>query len=134
MIYYPKNTKIKNLGVALENQYQSNLVINGIKKSSEDLTLSEIYLKLTKDNEFILQDVHGRVLNIDIRSMINLDLTNDYIKFIGLLSSKTDKIGSLLGILESLNEFHQKRIVFEDIVLVPEKWNLTKDMLLSYDI
>lgn len=134
LIYYPKNTKIKNLGVALENQYQSNLVINGIKKSSEDLTLSEIYLKLTKDNEFILQDVHGRVLNIDIRSMINLDLTNDYIKFIGLLSSKTDKIGSLLGILESLNEFHQKRIVFEDIVLVPEKWNLTKDMLLSYDI
>lgn len=133
LVYYPKNTKIKDLGVALENQYQSNLVINGIKRSSEDLALTEVYLKLSKDNEFILQDECGRILNIDLRSMINLDLTNDYIKFIGLLSSKTDRIGSFIGILESLDEFHQKRIVFDDIVIIPEKWNITKSMLLTYD-
>lgn len=134
LIYYPKNSKIKNLGVDEQNFYKSNLVINGIKRTTEDLTLSDVYLKLSKDNEFILHDIHGRILKIDIRSMVNLDLTNDYVKFIGFLNSKTDKIGSFIGILESLDEFHQKRIVFEDIVIIPEKWNIKKKMLTSYDL
>ena len=124
IIYYPKDKKIKNVVTANKNRYKNNIIINTYKNNDMDLSLSDVYVGISSNNEFYLHDNSGNRIIVDMRGMMNLDLSNDYIKFLGLLNSQTDQIGGFLSKLESLSPLHQKRIVFNNIIIIPEKWTL----------
>lgn len=121
--YWPNNNKLWNVISHNQDNINSNLLVTGIKDENNKVTLKDIFVQVnSQSNEFEIIDINNNHISIDSNSMANINLKNDKIKFLELLSSNSTNLSNFINSLQSINSFYMPRIMFKNIVLTPERW------------
>lgn len=116
--YTPSDKKIRN--VFNNWSYPSKVAINGMALPG-DLPLNEMYVLVDKNSQFVLLDQVGKKFKVDQFCMANMQREDNLVRFMLDVSNPlavVNKIGSIKNIIDD----HSKRIVYNNIIISPEKW------------
>ena len=120
MEYWANNKKLWNVR-SIGIDFKNNVRINGIRREKE-LLLQDIYVRMNRENNFELVTKEGGRIQLSSCSMENVSLKADIIRFMEIISNNASNISNFLTLLNSHDLRYCPRIVYKNIILIPESW------------